>query len=197
LDLGDDLNNNFSGWPTGKELYMDCKSISFEKFITQPFKIWEKDWLLLTSGDYVDRHYNCMTVGWGSVGIMWGRPFIQVVVRPHRYTYQFMEQYPTFTVCAFPKLYRKALNILGTKSGRDGDKIAEAGLTPQTSTVVPAPSFAEAELVMECKKMFWSDFDPSHFIDPGIDHNYPKKDYHRSYFGEIVSLRGIAKYTHD
>jgi flavin reductase (DIM6/NTAB) family NADH-FMN oxidoreductase RutF len=176
---------------------MDCESISFEHFLAHPFKLWETDWLLLTCGDYVAGHYNSMTVGWGSVGIMWGRPFIQVVVRPQRYTYQFMEQYPTFTVCAFPKQYRKALNILGKKSGRDGNKIAEAGLTPQLSTLVTAPCFAEAELILECKKMFWSDFDPSHFIDPEIDRNYPKKDYHRCYFGEIVSLKGIAKYAHE
>jgi flavin reductase (DIM6/NTAB) family NADH-FMN oxidoreductase RutF len=174
---------------------MDCKPIPFDHFLAHPFKLWETDWLLLASGDFASGNYNCMTIGWGSVGIMWGRPFIQVVVRPHRYTYQFIERYPTFTVCAFPKSYRPALNILGTKSGRDGDKISEAGLTTQASTIVASPSFAEAELVFECEKIFWSDFDPSHFLDPGIDRNYPKKDYHRSYFGEIVSLRGIEKYT--
>jgi len=173
---------------------MDMKPISIEHFVTHPFRMWEPDWLLLTSGDFASGKYNCMTIGWGSVGIMWGRPFIQVVVRPQRYTHIFMEQYATFTVCAFPEQYRQALNILGTKSGRDGDKIFEAGLTPKASTIVAAPCFAEAELVLECDKMYWSDFDPSHFIDPGIDRNYPKKDYHRSYYGYILSVTGIKKY---
>jgi flavin reductase (DIM6/NTAB) family NADH-FMN oxidoreductase RutF len=176
---------------------MDCKPISIEDFITHSFRIWESDWLLLSSGDFTSGKYNCMTIGWGSVGIMWGHPFIQVVVRPQRYTYLFMEQYASFTVCAFPKTYRQALNILGTKSGRDGDKIAEAGLTPLASTIVEAPCFAEAELVLECEKMYWSDFDPDHFIDPGIDRNYPKKDYHRIYYGHILSARGVRKYAQE
>ena len=176
---------------------MDRQPISIEQFLTHPFRMWEPDWLLLASGDFTSGKYNCMTIGWGSVGIMWGRPFIQVVVRPQRYTYGYMEQYATFTVCAFPKTYRQALNILGTKSGRDGNKIAEAGLTPQASTIVAAPYFAEAELVLECEKMYWSDFDPNHFLEPGIDRNYPKKDYHRSYFGHIVSVMGTSKYDQD
>jgi flavin reductase (DIM6/NTAB) family NADH-FMN oxidoreductase RutF len=176
---------------------MDIKPIPIEHFLAGPFKLWEPDWFLLASGDFAAGHYNCMTISWGSMGIMWGRPFVQVVVRPHRYTYLFMEQYPTFTVCAFPKQYRQALNILGSKSGRDGNKIFEAGLTPQASTKIASPCFAEAELVLECEKMYSSDFDPNRFIDPGIGRNYPQKDYHRSYYGQIVSLRGIKRYDQE
>lgn len=176
---------------------MNLTNIPFDHFITNPFKLWETDWLLLASGDFPTGEYNCMTVGWGSIGIMWGRPFIQVVVRPQRYTYQYMEQFPTFTVCAFSKKYHQALNILGTKSGRDGDKISDAGLTPQASAIVASPCFAEAELVLECKKIYWDDFDPNQFIDPGIDRNYPMRDYHRIYYGQILSLRGIKKYDRD
>ena len=47
--------------------------------------------------------YNAMTISWGSLGVMWDRPFVQVVVRPQRYTFEFMERFDTFTVCAFPK----------------------------------------------------------------------------------------------
>jgi len=176
---------------------MDCKTIPIEQFLAHPFRLWESDWLLLTCGDFVTGHYNCMTIGWGSLGVMWGRSFIHVVVRPQRYTYQFMEQYPTFSVCAFPRQYHRALNILGTKSGRDGDKIAEAGLNPIASEIIAAPYFAEAELVFECQKIYWDDFDPKQFIDPVIDRNYPKQDYHRSYFGQILSLRGTDKYIRE
>jgi flavin reductase (DIM6/NTAB) family NADH-FMN oxidoreductase RutF len=176
---------------------MNLTNIPFDHFLACPLKLWETDWLLLASGDFSTGDYNCMTVGWGSIGVMWGRPFIQVVVRPQRYTYQYMEQFPTFTVCAFSKQYRQALNILGTKSGRDGEKISDAGLTPQASAIVASPCFAEAELVFECKKIYWGDFDPNHFIDPGIDRNYPMKDYHRIYYGQILSLRGIKKYDRE
>lgn len=173
---------------------MDNKIIPIEKFLAHPFKLWEPDWLLLTCGDFSSGHYNCMTISWGSLGVMWGRPFIQVVVRPQRYTHQFMEQYPTFSVCAFPKQFRRSLDLLGTKSGRDGDKIAEAGLTIIKSRAIAAPSFVEAELVLECQKIYWSIFDPTHFIDPAIDRNYLQQDYHNIYYGQIVSLMGTDKY---
>lgn len=135
-----------------------------------------------------------MTVSWGSLGVMWNKPFAQVVVRPVRYTYQFMEVHPSFSLCAFSRIYRKALNLLGTLSGRDGDKIGASGLTPEAATQVAAPVFAQAELAIECRKIYWQDFDPAHFIDPGIDKNYPRKDYHRIYFGEIVAVTGAEKY---
>jgi flavin reductase (DIM6/NTAB) family NADH-FMN oxidoreductase RutF len=170
-------------------------SIPIEKFITRPIHLWDIQWLLLTSGDFAASRYNAMTVGWGSIGYMWRRPFVQVVVRPVRHTYGFMEQYDTFTLCAFPKQYHAALSLLGTKSGRDGDKITESGLTPVASTKIAAPGFAEASLVLECRKIYWEDFKPDHFLDPELDKNYPRKDYHRIYFGEILALFGEETFT--
>jgi len=149
--------------------------------------LWSKQGLLLTAGDFAAGHFNTMTVGWGGLGAMWGKPFALVVVRPHRYTFQFMEQYNTFSLCAFSERYHKALNLLGTKSGRDGDKIAETGLTPVASTRIAAPGFAEAEMILECRKIYWDDLNPAHFLDPAIANNYPAQDYHRVYLGEIVA----------
>jgi flavin reductase (DIM6/NTAB) family NADH-FMN oxidoreductase RutF len=89
-----------------------------------------------------------------------------------------------------PPSTTEALKLLGTKSGRDGDKIAESGLTPCAATTVAAPAFAQAELVIECRKMYWQDMDPTHFLDAGIAENYAAKDYHRIYWGEIVAVTG-------
>jgi flavin reductase (DIM6/NTAB) family NADH-FMN oxidoreductase RutF len=174
---------------------MTRQSIPIEQLTVKFYSLWDKQWFLLSSGDFASGHFNSMTVSWGSLGVMWNRPFAQVVVRPVRYTYQFMEQYPTFTLCAFPKTYRRALNLLGTKSGRDGDKISASGLTPEAATSVAAPVYQQAELAIECRKIFWHDFDPTHFLDPEIDKNYPRKDYHRIYYGEIVAVTGIEKYS--
>jgi len=170
------------------------KKIPSEKLHLLPFDIWQNQGLLLCSGDIENQRYNAMTIGWGSVGIMWQMAFIQVVVRPSRYTYEFMEEFDHFTVCAFPEKYQKALQILGTKSGRDGDKIKEAGLTVQSSQKVSSPSFSEAELIFECRKMYWDDFKPDHFLNPIIQKQYPEKDYHRVYFGEILLTVGEEKY---
>lgn len=172
----------------------DLVPISPEDFLVRAYAIWEHGWFLLTSGDYARGTFNTMTVSWGSFGCMWGRPFAQVVVRPHRYTFEFMEAYPTFTLCAFSRQYRPALNLLGAKSGREGDKIAAAGLTPQPASQVAAPAFAEAELILECRKLYWQDFDPAHFLEPDLHKNYPLQDYHRVYYGEIVAIRGIPAY---
>ncbi len=57
-----------------------------------------------------------------------------------------------------------------------------------------APAFAEAELVIECRKIYRDALEPKGFLDPQIESNYPQKDYHSVYFGEIVAIRGEAKY---
>jgi flavin reductase (DIM6/NTAB) family NADH-FMN oxidoreductase RutF len=169
--------------------------IPFEKLRIRSHDLWKNQWLVLACGDYHAKTFNAMTVAWGSLGEMWNRPFAQVVVRPTRHTHGFMEKFSTFTLCAFPEACRKALSFIGSRSGRDGDKISESGLTPVPSLRVPAPCFEEAELVIECRKMYWDDFDPHHFLDPSIDSLYPQKDYHRIYFGEVVEIRGTGRYA--
>lgn len=151
--------------------------------------LFNTQWLLLTCGDFSKNDYNTMTVSWGSLGTIWNRPFAQVFVRPSRYTYTFIDRYDNFTLSALPETYRKALSLLGSKSGRDGDKIAESGLTPIASTTVSSPAFAEAELVIECRKIYWQDMDKTHFLDAQIEsRNYAKGDFHRIYFGEITAV---------
>jgi flavin reductase (DIM6/NTAB) family NADH-FMN oxidoreductase RutF len=169
--------------------------ISVDDLCVCPHHLWNKQSLILTAGDFAVGRYNAMAVGWGSFGTMWDRPIVMVVVRPQRYTYEFIEKYDTFTLCTFPPEYRRAVDLIGTKSGRDSNKIAEAGLTPVGASAVAAPVFAEAELIVECRKIFRTVYEPSQFIDPSIDRNYLKKDYHRVYFGEILAVAGIASYA--
>ena len=173
---------------------MHRQPIPVEKFAARPFNLLDKQWFLLTSGNYSEGNYNAMTISWGSLGVIWNRPFVQVVVRPQRYTFEFMEKYPSFSLCAFPDDCRTALNLLGTKSGRDGNKIVESGLKPIAAAVIAAPIFEQAELAIECRKLYWQDFDPTHFLDPGIVKNYPDQDYHRIYFGEIMAISGTFAY---
>jgi flavin reductase (DIM6/NTAB) family NADH-FMN oxidoreductase RutF len=174
---------------------MKRRPIDFPEFQVQPYSLLARQWLVLTCGDLKTGRYNSMTVGWGSFGVMWNKPFVQVVVRPTRYTYEFMNRYPTFTLCALGKKYREALQILGTRSGRDGNKIAETGLTPIPSTKVAAPGFNEAQLILELKKMYWEDFRPENFLDPAIEELYPQKDYHRLFYGEILAIQGTGEYS--
>jgi flavin reductase (DIM6/NTAB) family NADH-FMN oxidoreductase RutF len=174
--------------------FKEMKSISVDKFMVKVNDLWSNQWFLLTSGDYKKKHHNTMTVGWGFFGIMWNKPVAVVVVRPTRYTYEFINQYETFTLCAFDKEYDNDLLLLGNKSGRNGDKIAETKLNIIPSKKVSAPSFQEAELIIECKKIYWDDFKPVNFLDNSIEQNYPQKDYHRFFFGEIMEIRGTDRY---
>lgn len=149
-------------------------------------------WMLITAAK--DDKINTMTASWGGMGIMWAKTVVWCVVRPVRHTYEFIEAADYFTLTFFPGEYRKALNILGTKSGRDCDKIKESGLTPALFTLDKQDKdnkkevtyFKEADTVMVCKKLYYQDVDPAHFIVADLDKNYPNKDYHRMYFGEIT-----------
>jgi len=169
--------------------------IPSDRFIARPDSLWSRQWFALTSGNMAQNTFNTMTVAWGGFGTMWAKPFVQIVVRPSRYTFQFMEKHSSFTLCAFPKSYKKALQVLGTKSGRDCNKIAEAGLTPVSASVVAAPLFDEAELAIECRKMYWDDMKPENFLDKEIESNYPDGDYHRIYFGEIMAITGTERFN--
>ena len=173
---------------------MQRKPIEISKLQIQPHHLFHHQWALLTCGDYAKKDFNTMTIGWGALGTMWSRPFAFVAVRHSRYTYQFMQKYDTFTLTAFPGEYHQALSLLGNKSGRDGDKIAESGLTPEAAHEVAAPAFKEAEIVIECQKMYADDLNPAHFLDDGIYRHYPKRDFHCIYYGEILYVSGIDKY---
>lgn len=162
-----------------------------------PHDVFHYKNVLLTSGNFMSGDFNTMTIGWGGIGTMWSRPSVMVFVRPSRYTFEFMEKYKDFTLTTFPKNYTPAIKLLGTKSGRDGDKITEAGLTPIASVKVESPGFAEAELIIECKKVYWQDMTPEHFLDQEIFKFYTKQDFHRYYIGEILYVSGTNAYVQE
>ncbi len=151
-----------------------------------PVNAWWKNSVLLTAGDFAAGKFNTMTISWGTFGEMWSMPIAIVMVRPSRFTYEFLEAHDTFTISAFPAGYEKALALLGSRSGRDGNKIQAAGLTPTALPGVAAPSFAEANLVLACQKLHWMDLDPAKIGAESVASHYKKGDYHRFYFGKIL-----------
>ena len=173
---------------------MALETIPVERLQLRPHGLWNDEWFLLTSGDFAAGSYNTMTVSWGALGVLWNRPIAMVVVRPQRYTHLFMERSADFTLCAFPERCHGALELLGSRSGRSGDKIGASGLTACASSTVRSPSFAEAKLVLECRKIYRDALDPAGFLDPSIASNYAARDYHSLYLGEIVEARGSSEY---
>ena len=150
-----------------------------------PFTLIGDQWALLTAGD--KDGYNTMTVSWAGLGVLWHEPVATVYVRPQRYTYQFTEKSDYFTLTFFaPGEQRKALNLCGSKSGRDMDKFAEAGITAAFAQC-GAPYVAEGELVLVCKKLYAQDMSEEAFLDPSlVGEYYSAKDFHRMYVGQII-----------
>ena len=163
-------------------IHMGLHTIALDRFKFDPMIIKNR-WLLLAAGDFKPgqakgafkpKPYNAMTISWASVGQIWNKPFFQIVVRPSRYTYGLLEKHDGFTLSVFPAALKPALNLLGSRSGRDGDKIAASGLHPIASKLVSAPSFEEAELVVECRKIYWQDIEHRHFLDPSVEDTIPR-----------------------
>lgn len=150
-----------------------------------PFSLIGREKLLLTAGNSED--FNTMTASWGTMGVLWGKNVISAVIRPQRYTYEYFEREPYFTVSVLESGHDDAYRICGTKSGRDCDKISLAGLTPYLEG--NAIAFQEARIAFVCRKIYVQDLDPAGFLDPSIDQtHYPLNDYHRLYCGEIVDV---------
>jgi Conserved protein/domain typically associated with flavoprotein oxygenases, DIM6/NTAB family len=118
----------------------------------------------------------------------WNKNICFCVIRPHRYTYGFVERMDHFTLSFFTPEDREKLSICGSCSGKDVNKAHAAGLTP-LALGTSAVYFAEARLVLECRKIYFHDITPHNFLDVDIDMHYPEKDYHRLYIGEIMSCR--------
>ena len=133
---------------------------------------------------------NPMAIGWGNIGIVWGKPIWVVLVRPSRYTYQCIEHTGDFTVNIPPESLADVATFCGTVSGRDHDKMTEKSLTALASEMVTSPGIDECAIIYECKVVQKTDVVPENFDPEIVENCYPQGDFHRVYFGEI--LRTIA-----
>ncbi len=153
------------------------------------FDLIGKQWMLITSGD--TSKYNTMTASWGGFGHLWGKNVAFIFVRPERYTHEFIEANDRVTLSFFDEKYRQALQICGTKSGRDGDKVKEAGLTP-IALESKTTTFDEARMVLDCRKLFKTEMTEDAFIDKEIcKQNYrpePGGGFHTIYVVEIENV---------
>lgn len=151
-----------------------------------PMTLIGDEWMLVTAGD-ASHGWNTMTASWGHLGFLWNRPSAICYVRPQRYTRQFVDREPLYTLCFFPEEYHKALGYLGTHSGRDGDKVAAAGLSPVFSEGYTY--FEEAKLVLVCRKLYQAPLREEHFCEAEVvERCYPQRDLHDLYIGEVLEV---------
>jgi flavin reductase (DIM6/NTAB) family NADH-FMN oxidoreductase RutF len=151
--------------------------------------------ILMTTknGDFV----NSMVIGWGHIGIEWGRPIFVAYVRESRFTKEMVENHGEFTInVPVGEFDSNIIRICGTKSGRDMDKIKELGLHLVESEHVDVPGIREFPLTLECKVIYKQKQDLSSIPDdiinryypeiPGADFDGQSRDYHYAYYGQIV-----------
>lgn len=161
---------------------MALKEIDPADLTLNPFELIGHEWGLVTAGD--EQGFNTMTVSWGGMGVLWGKNVVTVYIRPQRYTKQFVDAADRFTLSFYAPEHKGALGVLGTKSGRDGDKVAEVGFTPLFLDGTTA--FEETRLIFVCRKLYASRFTPEQFIDATInDREYSDNSHHTMYIGEI------------
>lgn len=159
---------------------------------TDIFRLFDNDWALLTAGTMSD--HNAMTISWGQLGSLWGLPgkarnIATVFVKPVRHTFSFMERHDIFTICWFPKEFRKDLGILGSKSGRDGDKLALTRLRPRSAG--EGVSYEQAALTLICKKIYSEQLKKERIPAEAVATFYSGDDGvepHYMYIGEIIGM---------
>ena len=161
------------------------KKIDVKSLQDNVFSLIGDRWMLITAG--TAERCNTMTASWGGIGVMWGKNVAVTVIRPQRYTKEFVESHDCFTLSFYPEEYKKALSLCGSKSGREIDKAEETGLIPVFDQA--APYFEQASLVLVCKKLYAQPMDPAGFVDKALDSRwYPDKDYHKMFVGEVIKV---------
>lgn len=158
------------------------------------FSLFDSDWALLTAGT-LEEGYNAMTISWGQLGSLWGMPgkakkIATVFVKPLRYTFKFMEKSGIFTISWFPREFRKDLGILGSKSGRDGDKLALTGLSPKA--VAGGVGYEQASLTLVCRKIYSDKLDRERIPADAVQTFYLDEEPHHLYIGEVVHMERQA-----
>ncbi len=154
------------------------------EFTTDILSVFDKKWALLTAGE--TGRFNTMTISWGGLGTLWGKSVATVYVRTSRYTHDFMDANEFFTVSFYPEEYKRILGVLGSKSGRDMDKINDSGLTPVEAG--KTVSFAEAEVTLVCKKLFHQELEVANMPEDIAKAMYEGQATHDMFIGEIVEI---------
>ena len=159
------------------------KEINPKEIDTNLIKAIADEWMLISAGD--ENGYNMMTASWGFAGEMWGNDSVIAMIRPQRYTMEFVDKSDYFTL-SFYGDNKEIHKICGSKSGRDVNKTELTGLTPvfNDDTVY----FEEARLVLVCKKQYVQRLEEDCFIDKEPLKWYADKDYHNMIIGKIEKV---------
>ena len=162
--------------------------VAYDTYLRETVKALANPGVLLVS-KRLGTGANVMTIGWGALGVVWGRPTFVVLVRPSRYTFGLIETAGDFTVNVLSRDYADVFQYCGSVSGRDTDKLADRGLATIPSLKVASPTLEQALIVYECKVLHSNDVLPERLDREVINACYPSGNFHRLYYGEILCVR--------
>ena len=142
---------------------------------------------------------NAMTISWGALGIDFGEPVFTTYVRSGRFTHELIDKSGEFAV-AVPlgdnPMAKKALGFCGSRTGREIDKLKEAGLTTGEPEVISTFGVKEMQLILECRVVYRQEkttegMDKDAFAkwypqEVGSDCCWANRDLHVTYEGQIV-----------
>lgn len=157
-----------------------------EEYLRETYRKLRDGGLLLVSNCERGRS-NVMTIGWGFVGILWGRPYFIVAVRKSRHTHRCIEATMDYTVNVPGRKMEDILQYCGTVSGRDHDKVKDLGMRLGKPRKVTSPTILGCRIIYECKVIYKMTVNPRLIPKNLLSEIYPDRDYHTFYFGEIVA----------
>jgi len=143
-----------------------------------------KEWMLIGAAD--GESANAMTASWGTLGTLWNKPVCICYIRPQRHTFGLAENEDRLSFSFFGSERRDALAHCGKYSGRDSDKLKDAGLDYEMMDGVPV--FDDARLTLVCRKLYADFLKEDCFTDNDMLSHYSKKDYHKFYICEIEKV---------
>lgn len=164
------------------------KDILMPEELNGVIRLIGEEWMLIGTYDAEHSRANAMTASWGNVGVLWGEPVCICYIRPSRYTHKLIGEVERLSLSFFGdgERYRRALALCGRVSGRDRDKLAQAGLTYVLSDGVPV--FDGARLTVIARKLYTGSLSADGFADPEIlRRHYPEHDLHDFYVCRIES----------
>jgi flavin reductase (DIM6/NTAB) family NADH-FMN oxidoreductase RutF len=131
---------------------------------------------------------NVMTIGWGTLGVIWSLPIFTVLVRPSRHTYEFIEDSGEFTVNVPGPDMTGFVDFCGARSGRDVDKFAQHHISTRPGRMVSSVTIDACPWVYECRVVHKNDVLPAACAEKVLTGYYSGGDFHRVYYGEVLGV---------
>lgn len=161
------------------------KKVDYNQYLKEATEALSKGAFLTVKAG---KELNTMTIGWGNIGYIWGKPMMMVMVRESRHTFNLIEKTDEFTVSfSFDDTMKDELSFCGSHSGCNYNKFEKCNLQTISGQEVNTPVIEGCDLHYECKISYKQKMNQNNFDNEFDQKWYKDPDYHTFYYGEIVA----------